>query len=114
VSGYERKDLDPRVIAGTVAALAVFVGLVIWLSGLWGHGGGSREPSRGWPVGVETQERTEPGAELARLRAEEDSRLRGYGWVDREHGIVRIPIERAMELLLSEGLPAREDGEEER
>jgi hypothetical protein len=28
--------------------------------------------------------------------------LGGYGWIDREHGIVRIPIERAMELVAQE------------
>src|SRR5690606_15668744 len=31
----------------------------------------------------------------------------GYAWIDREEGRVRLPIERAMELVLEEGLPAR-------
>jgi hypothetical protein len=34
-------------------------------------------------------------------------RLSSYGWVDREAGIVRIPIDRAMDLLAERGLPAR-------
>jgi hypothetical protein len=38
-------------------------------------------------------------------------RLVGYGWVDREAGIVRLPIERAMELLLERGLPTRPEAE---
>src|ERR1051325_11315870 len=41
-----------------------------------------------------------PGASLAELRAAEDSDLNSYGWFDRKSGIARIPIERAMQLLL--------------
>ncbi|HXB57198.1 MAG TPA: hypothetical protein VN461_20710 [Vicinamibacteria bacterium] len=47
-----------------------------------------------------------PSRDLARFRAEEDVVLGTYGWVDKEKGIVRIPIERAMRLLSERGLPA--------
>jgi hypothetical protein len=30
--------------------------------------------------------------------------LNGYGWIDRDKGIARIPIDRAMELMLERGL----------
>ena len=46
-----------------------------------------------------------PGASLAELRAAEASDLNSYGWVDRGSGIARIPIDRAMQLLLERGLP---------
>lgn len=36
------------------------------------------------------------------LRAEQNKRLGEYGWVDRSAGVVRIPIERAMELRVQE------------
>jgi hypothetical protein len=39
------------------------------------------------------------GAELA---ARKRAQLDGYGWVDREQGIVRIPVEKAMEILAGE------------
>lgn len=39
-------------------------------------------------------------ASLARLRAEENARLTSYGWVDKPAGIVRIPIDRAIELMV--------------
>ena len=42
--------------------------------------------------------------ELQAVQATEQARLAGYEWVDREAGVARIPIERAMQLL------AREDG----
>ena len=34
-----------------------------------------------------------------------EERLHGYGWVDRSRGIVRIPIERAMELVAAGAKP---------
>ena len=34
-------------------------------------------------------------------------RLGSYGWSDQAHGVVRIPIARAMNLVAHEGLPAR-------
>ena len=37
--------------------------------------------------------------DLAKLRQAEDSLLNSYGWVDREKGIVRIPIDEAMRRL---------------
>jgi len=40
-----------------------------------------------------------------RLRAQENAVLATAGWVDRDHGVVRIPIERAEELLVARGLP---------
>ncbi|HXG01547.1 MAG TPA: hypothetical protein VNL69_12195 [Bacteroidota bacterium] len=35
----------------------------------------------------------------------QDSILASYGWVSRDSGIVHIPIERAMELVVKQGLP---------
>jgi hypothetical protein len=40
-----------------------------------------------------------------RMRAGEDAVLTTYGWVDRDTAVVRIPIRRAMELLVKNGLP---------
>jgi hypothetical protein len=39
-----------------------------------------------------------PGADIVAFRAEKDRLLETYAWIDRTHGIVRIPIERAMAL----------------
>jgi len=46
---------------------------------------------------------TSPTADLADLRRAEDAALEHYGWVDQRAGIVRIPIERAMELVAKGG-----------
>jgi len=40
-----------------------------------------------------------PALDLAKKRKAEDATLNGYGWVDQTSGTVRIPIDRAMDLL---------------
>ena len=60
------------------------------------------------PLGPNLQ--SDPHAELVALRKVEDSVLLSYGWVNKDSGIVRIPIDRAMELLVKKGLPHREVG----
>ena len=47
----------------------------------------------------------DPLAPRARVRAEEDAVLSSYGWVDKTTGVVRVPITRAMEILVARGLP---------
>jgi hypothetical protein len=43
--------------------------------------------------------------EVADMHAREDLLLDHYSWVDRQHGKVRIPIARAMQLIAQHGLP---------
>ena len=45
---------------------------------------------------------------LQKFRDEEEHLLNSYGWVDRNTGLVRLPIDRAKALLLERGLPVRE------
>jgi hypothetical protein len=52
---------------------------------------------------LETDERNQ----LNKIRGREDGLLNSYGWVDEKAGTVRIPIERAMDLLVQRGLPVR-------
>lgn len=51
-----------------------------------------------------------PWAELDSLLTKQRERLTTYGWVDRENGVVRIPLDRAMQLLVERGLPTRANG----
>jgi hypothetical protein len=52
---------------------------------------------------LEINERTE----LNDVRLREEDTLSTYGWVDQKSGVVRIPIDRAMDLLVERGLPVR-------
>ena len=53
---------------------------------------------------------TQPFKDVYLLRKGEMERLESYAWVDKAQGVTRIPIERAMELTLEHGLPARSGG----
>jgi len=45
--------------------------------------------------------------DLEQYKAAQGEILNSYGWVDQKAGIVRIPIERAMDILVQRGLPVR-------
>ena len=44
---------------------------------------------------------------LEEIRAAEEKDINSYGWVDQAHGVVRLPIDRAMDLIGQRGIPAR-------
>jgi hypothetical protein len=50
---------------------------------------------------------TQPFKDVYLLKQGEAAKLESYAWVDKEGGVVRIPIDRAMELTVEHGLPAR-------
>ena len=45
--------------------------------------------------------------EINDFREQEEQTLNSYGWVDQQAGVVRIPIDRAMQLMAQRGLPTR-------
>ena len=107
----EASDVNPRalwlVAAGLVAAVAlIFLGLRAWMR--------VHAPAESPHVAAVPREfpapqlQPDPTADLAKLRAAEQASLESYGWVDRERGVVRVPLDRAMDLTLQRGLPARE------
>ncbi|HUA65385.1 MAG TPA: hypothetical protein VME24_06030 [Alphaproteobacteria bacterium] len=49
-------------------------------------------------------------AQRIALYSAQNQRLNSYGWEDRSNGIVHIPIDRAMDLILQSGLPTRTNG----
>ena len=52
---------------------------------------------------MEIDERTQ----LNKVRLYEENTLNTYDYVDKDAGTVRIPIDRAMDLLVQRGLPTR-------
>ena len=48
-----------------------------------------------------------PWTDLKAFNAQQAAHLNGYGWVDEHGGIARLPIAKAKELLLKQGLPVR-------
>lgn len=52
-----------------------------------------------------------PPADLSQFREEEAQQLTTYGWINQTAGVVHIPIDRAMDLVLQRGLPTRQEGQ---
>ncbi len=50
-----------------------------------------------------------PAIEIQQLHSQENDILSTYGWTDKKAGVVRIPIDRAMELQLERGFPTRKE-----
>jgi hypothetical protein len=48
-----------------------------------------------------------PALDLKEMRDAEQKVLTSYSWLDESAGIVRLPIDRAMDLVVERGLPAR-------
>jgi hypothetical protein len=53
-----------------------------------------------------------PQADFSQFRRHEDALLNSYGWVDRDRGIARIPLDAAMDLVLKKGVPTRLNGKQ--
>jgi hypothetical protein len=106
---YERRDLPARGVIMFGGALAAAVTLVLLASGALLDVLVERRPAPAPgplapPPRVDAPRlEPDPLAALAALRRAEAERLGSYGWVDRERGVARIPIERAMELFLRRG-----------
>ena len=123
---YETRDIKLRPLVVFIAGLAV-VGLVVYLVvflmlRLFG-GQAAREDARVAPSSAVSRPAPGPGeerlppapriqvnaaADMDALRRQEAAALTTYGWVDRQAGIVRIPIDVAMTQILDEGLAVRQ------
>jgi hypothetical protein len=114
---HEESDVNIRAIflftAGLVA-VAVVVHLAVWgLFVLFERRETARAPE--FPMAVASEPRVPPAPRLQERpreefqehRLQEDAILNGYTWVNREAGLVRIPIAEAMRLTVERGLPVR-------
>jgi len=112
--GHEVRDVNPRVIlwlGAGVLIMAAVVHVVLWLAlgGMqWFAEQG--DPPRS-PLAAEAAEpppphlQDKPRQEYLDYRREQEEQLNSYGWVDREQRVVHIPIARAMDLIVEQGLP---------
>jgi hypothetical protein len=63
------------------------------------------KPDAGAPGAAFPKLVTSEPAVLAELRAQEDAFLTSYGWVEKDKGIARMPIDEAMKIVAERGLP---------
>jgi hypothetical protein len=116
---HEESDVNVGAILRYGAGLLA-VGLVVHLF-LWGLLGlyerrHARTQTQVYPMAAGQQDRLPPEPRLQdtpqedmnALRAKQNGLLKEYGWVNKEAGIARIPIEEAMRIVVERGLPSRE------
>jgi hypothetical protein len=120
--GHEERDvrLRPLIISGVCLAVVAGLSLLaMWL--LFDYFAARRARLEVVPSPVfearqlppEPRLQVSPQQDLQEMLSNELSILHAYGWVDRQAGIVRIPIERAIDLLTRRGLPARQPEKQE-
>jgi hypothetical protein len=133
--GFEREDVSTKPLFGFLIGLVVTGVLVYYV--IWGmfHFMDAYErkhqqskspmvqmqPETREPDTAETHEKVkqefpEPRledderTEINDFRYQQDETLASYGWVDQSGGVVRIPLERAMQLMAQRGLPTLPQG----
>jgi hypothetical protein len=113
---HEPSDVDPGTVAKSLLAILGVVAVVhvlIW--GLYLMFGSTSPGEKVLPAEPDRTHLRGPALQLAppheaeEIRRQQLELLEGYDWVSREEGLVRVPIERAMELYLQE-----REGREER
>jgi hypothetical protein len=127
---FEHEDLSPRGIVYFLAGLIAFLGvLCVIVFGVYrfldsyNHANQATlspmvapEADTRSVTDKDTQTFPEPRLEknertvLREFIEDQDRRLATYNWVDKDKGIVQIPIDRAMDLIVQHGLPVRPQG----
>lgn len=113
--GYEHSDANVRSLSRFGVSLAILIALVMW-GMVHTYNFFAKHESLGPPASPFEDQRQlppppylqpQPATDLKRYCQMEEQQLTTYGWVDQQNGVVRIPVDRAMEMVLQKGLPAR-------
>jgi hypothetical protein len=103
---YERSDVPPRLVAALAAGFAICLILTpLVLHLLYPQAARRMAADIHWAQVPGPRLQINPNQEFADFRHAEDKRLSTYAWSDREHTRVRLPIDRAMSVILEQGLP---------
>lgn len=102
---YEREDWNLAIVAiAAILAFALVLLIPLILRGAYPEAV-SDVNRKQVAVPPSPMLQTDPATDLRDFRAEEEARLNSYGWVDRDHGIVHIPITEAMKKIVEKGAP---------
>jgi hypothetical protein len=114
-AGYERRDVNIRALLWFAAAIVIGSAVVmagsLSLRDHFERVAKSNDPEIS-PLAEEEQIppapnlQDRPNRDFAEFRRSKEKTLASYGWIDRSQGVVQIPVDRAMDLLLERGLPA--------
>ncbi|MGA7683760.1 MAG: hypothetical protein WCC32_15205 [Terriglobales bacterium] len=124
---FEKQDLSPRSViyffAGLIALLLVIFGVAFGVYRFLDSYNHANQATMSPMVAPEVDTRAVTPAdthafpqprlevsertELREFIEDQDRKLATYNWVDKDKGIVQIPIDRAMGLIVQRGLPVR-------
>ena len=116
---YEHTDIDPAVgfkfAAWLAVAMLISAAIVFGTFRFFeGQQQAANKAAQKYPLATGQAKlpptpslQHQPFQDIFMLRQSESARLGGYGWIDKEGGVARIPIDRAMELTVQRGLPVR-------
>lgn len=102
---HEPSDVSPRLVLALLALVAAALVISAIILALVFHG--ELSPPSNAPSIVPPQPRlqVDEHADLKEFRARVEKQLNSYGWVDRQGGIVHIPIAAAMQRAAANGFP---------
>ncbi len=112
--GFEPRDVSTRGLVYFLLIVAVFLALTcLGLQGLFAHYTKADIPEavvqpvfdNVRPLPPPPRLQTTPQGDLQDYLQSEQRLLDSSGWIDQKSGVARIPIDRAMSLLLQKGLP---------
>jgi len=109
-AGHEQSEVSVRLIVVSLGFLAIGTALVfILVVGIFCYFYYTNKTADALRQGVvppEPRIEVAPYEQLQRLRVQEDHILNSYAWVDQKAGTVRMPIDRAIDMLAAKGLPS--------
>jgi hypothetical protein len=109
-AGHEQSEVSVRLIVVSLGFLAVGTFLVFLLViGIFRYFYDTEKTGESLRQGVippEPRIEVAPYEQLQQLKAREDHILNSYAWVDQKAGTVRVPIDRAIDMLAAKGLPS--------
>jgi len=115
--GYEVSDAHVKSISGYAIGLVIVCGVSLFLMALLLNYFRAEKKSAEPPMSPLAAQREamppeprlqiQPEADWNKYKAIEDSLSQTYGWISREAGVVRLPVDRALELVAQRGLPSR-------
>jgi hypothetical protein len=113
-TGHEQTEVNVRTIVvslaflllGAILAAIVTIGIFRYLHDTYKPDVAAKEAQPQIPP--EPRIEVAPAEQIQALRAHEDHVLTSYSWVDQKSGTVRVPIDRAIDMLAQKGLPSHD------
>ncbi len=118
---YDRRDIDVPLLKKyttviTVSCIACFIVSLPLYNWLTTPGktipsilGTTREPAepskfRAKSPNPMLQDNLTTKVDIMELRKHEDDTMKSFGWIDQNNGVVRVPIEKAMSMIINRGV----------